>query len=327
MKIRLLPNHIEFDQLPNASLLDSALRAGVALPHGCANGACGLCKARKVDGDVVKLRAHDATLTSIERSQGVLLLCSYAAASDVLLEEIADPAAGVIEHQRIEARVRKVETLNDATLLLHLRTPRSTTFHYRAGHRALLTMSGGAARELPVASCPCDPMNLQFHVHADGDGDFFAAVRGARPSDVVTIAGPEGDFTFRESDGRRLVFVAHEHGFAPIKSLLEHALSLELPQRVDLAWFAAEPNGHYLDNYCRALADALDNVRYLPAAIPAAALQSADIEAALRPVLDACGQCDDADVYVAGPAHFIDVARDMFVARGLPGTRYFSEAR
>jgi CDP-4-dehydro-6-deoxyglucose reductase len=326
MKVRLLPNHVEFEQLPNASLLDSALRAGVALNHGCANGACGLCKARKVEGDAIRLHAHDATLTPLERSQGVLLLCSYAATSDLLLEEIADPSAGTIEHQRIEARVRTIEVLNDSTLLLHLRTPRSMTFRYHAGQHAHLTLGTGAARELPVASCPCDPMNLQFQVHAAADSPFFDAVRRARPADVVTIRGPAGDFTFRDSGARRVLFIAEGPGFAPIKSLLEHALSLELPQQVDVAWFADESGGHYLDNYCRALGDALDNVRYWPATLPENA-PAADVAAALRPMLDAGGGLDEADAYVAGSDRFIEAARGELSARGLPKERFYRETQ
>lgn len=323
MKIRLLPDHIEFDQLPNRSLLESALRAGLKLNHGCANGACGLCKVRKIEGDVIKVQAHDAILTPSERNQGVLLLCSYAAAGDVLLEEFTDTPPRVIARQRIETRVRKVEPLGAGTLILHVRTPRSSTFRYHAGQRARLALPHGLSRELAVASCPCEPMNLQFHVQADAERAFFDAVRGLRPSDPITLTGPEGDFTFHESNGRRLIFVAYEHGFAPIKSLLEHALSLELPQRVDIVWIAGRPDGHYLDNYCRSVSDALDNVTYWPLTL--ATPTPSELKLALRAVLESCVRLTECDVYLAAPENIASAAREIFVGAGLSSERYFSE--
>ncbi len=326
MKIRLLPDHVEFEQIPSASLLDSALRAGIQLNHGCANGACGLCRARRIDGDLIKIQNHDATLSALERDQGVFLLCSYAAGSDVLIEQIEDSAAAEIRPQTIETRVRKVETLAKNTLVLSLRTPRSMTFHYHAGQRAQLTLKTHLAADLSVASCPCDPMNLQFHVHRETDPDLFEALLHIRPTEPVVINGPQGDFILRESAGRRLVFLAFDDGFAPIKSLLEHALSQELPQNVELVWIASPMRGHYLDNYCRALADALDNVRYWPVTLP----ESSDVrhfETTLLPTLDGLGRLDDTDLYVAAPAMMIDSIRAKVIERGLPKERLILETR
>jgi len=38
------------------TILDVALRSGLALNYGCSNGNCGLCKARVVSGQVQKVR-------------------------------------------------------------------------------------------------------------------------------------------------------------------------------------------------------------------------------------------------------------------------------
>ena len=37
---------------PGESVLDAALRQGLALPYGCRNGACRSCKGRILEGDV-----------------------------------------------------------------------------------------------------------------------------------------------------------------------------------------------------------------------------------------------------------------------------------
>jgi CDP-4-dehydro-6-deoxyglucose reductase len=309
VKIRLLPGNLEFEQRPGESLLEAALRGGVTLDYSCASGTCGRCKARRVSGDFVKLRPHDATLSESERARGDLLLCSYAATGEAAIEIGAAADARSIPHQRIETRVRKLETLPGDVLLLHLRTPRSQTLDYLAGQCVTLTLADGGTRTLAVASCPCDPMNLQFHLRPADDPAFHARARALRNGDTVRVNGPEGAFTFSGHTAPSVTFIAVESGFAPIKSLLEHVLSLELPQRVQLIWRVRRADDLYLDNYCRALADALENFAYLP-------VITADVESALGAPLDQYATADG-EFYVAAPPAQASLLTDMLTKRGV----------
>ena len=78
----------------------------------------------------------------------------------------------------------------------------------------------------------------------------------------VMLSGPDGDFVLDTTSQRPLIFIAYETGFAPLKSLIEHAISLELTQPIHLYWAARHTDGHYLENHCRSWQDALDNFRY-----------------------------------------------------------------
>jgi CDP-4-dehydro-6-deoxyglucose reductase len=173
---------------------------------------------------------------------------------------------------------------------------------------------GGASAQLPIASCPCDDRNLQFQVVRDAENAFARHVFGSLKSgDAVTLFGPWGDFVLRAESPRSIVFVACDTGFAPIKSLLEHAMALELSERLYLYWLAARPNGHYLANLCRSWADALDNFTY----VPIAGEQSATLAlvrriSADRPDLNAL------DIYLAGPEAFIRTAVTTLREQGFP---------
>jgi CDP-4-dehydro-6-deoxyglucose reductase len=79
----------------------------------------------------------------------------------------------------------------------------------------------------------------------------------------VEVEGPFGEFVLDENSSRPVIFLAFGAGFAPIKSLVQHAMSLELAESMDLHWLA-DAAGHYQDNLCRAWADALDNFSYVP---------------------------------------------------------------
>jgi CDP-4-dehydro-6-deoxyglucose reductase len=106
------------------------------------------------------------------------------------------------------------------------------------------------------------------------------------------------------------VFIAWNEGFASIKSLLQHAMSIETAERIDLYW-AAPQRGHYQDNVCRAWADALDNLYYHP--LPADTSPADLIEALQSQNPDWGGS----DVYIAAPAAILDALKMAATERGL----------
>ena len=108
-------------------------------------------------------------------------------------------------------------------------------------------------------------MNLQFHIavnEQDPIANYLAD--SARANDLITLQGPTGSFILNENSPRALVFIAEGIGFASIKGLIEHAMALDTAERIYLFWSAADEDGAYLNNLCRAWNDALDNFEYRP---------------------------------------------------------------
>lgn len=313
MKIHLLPSQRSFDQAPNESLLDAALRAGVSLNYGCHSGSCGQCVARVVSGQVARIAHSDAVLPEHERARGSIFLCCYAATSDATLEVAETGNSADIPLQHLETRVRKLEPLTPQVLLLHLRASRSASLQFLAGQRARLDFGHGLVRELPIASCPCDNLNLQFHLF-NTDVELWARAQQLKGNEVIALDGPAGNFTFDDQSRRAAVFIAWGGGFAPIKSLLEHALSLDLGLPVFLFWLASDGQ-HYLHNYGRALADALDNVRYTP--LPVRAQAPIPIAEYANTLLQEFGAAADVDVYLAGPRVETELLKAELILRGV----------
>ena len=301
------------------SLLQAGLKAGLKLAYGCGNGTCGLCKARVISGDVAKIMPFDYPLSEAERLQGHTLLCAHSAASsEIVIETLEARGPGEIPEQEVEVRVRSAAPLAPDTLLVHLQTPRGSRLRFLAGQSA--TLFGGAngvdARATwPIASCPCDDRNLHFHVARD-PGDALAKMffDGAlKAGDSLTLWGPTGDFVLAEG-GRPLAFVACDHGYAPVKSLIEHAIAIDAAPTMSLDWLATRPDGHYHANQCRAWAAAFDGFRYAPhtAADPASGAS------ALVGAMAAALPLPRHEVYVAGPAAFVDAACAALAAAGVP---------
>jgi len=324
--VTVKPSNHEFFVEGNETILKASLRAGLTPSYGCGNGNCGLCKARIVSGQTKQILHSDYPLSTNERSQGYALLCSHTAVSDLVVEMIEAQSPDDIPPQEVVAKVRSVAPLNADIMLMHLQTPRTNRLRFLAGQRVTLNVTGSTTNfraDYPIASCPCDDRNLLFHIPRD-DADAFARrlFDGAiKANDPVSIFGPFGDFVLKKESTHDLVFVVCDTGFAPVKSLIEHAVAADLPGLQRLIWAATRPDGHYLENQCRAWADALETFSFTTLAAADAA--AAGVEAARR-VLEE-GELSHRDVYLVGPGEFVDAAASALRAGGLPAQQLIGE--
>jgi CDP-4-dehydro-6-deoxyglucose reductase len=325
-QVRLLPGGREFFVEGTDSILEAALRAGISLPYGCSDGSCGLCRARIVSGQSQPLRTASFKLSAEEQARGQVLLCCQAALTDLVIEAEQLVSARDIPRQQLVAKVQTVEFPQEDLAVLHLRTPASRRLRFLSGQRVHLDLGAGLTADHPVASCPCEERILQFHVRRR-DGDAFSAKVFTGLSDPVGVGveGPYGDFVLQEESERPLLFIAADDGFAPIKSLIEHALALDVAETVHLYWYGLRAQGRYLDNLCRAWADALDNFFYTPVTLQPAAhdagLSIPALTASLERLVQAHPDLAAFDVYLAGPRAFVDVTGDFLRRHGLTDGR------
>ncbi len=317
--VKVKPSGREFFVEGNETVLEAALRAGLAPSYGCRNGKCGLCKARIVSGRTQQVHHTDYPLSESERALGHTLLCSHTAVSDLEIEMLEASLPDDIPEQEIVARVRNAKPLGQDIMLLHLQTPRTSRLRFLAGQRVTLSVSGSTSTyrgDYPIASCPCDDRNLLFHVCRDADDPFACRLfDGAlNYNDPVSLFGPFGDFVLHKEATGDLAFVVCDAGFAPAKSLIENAVAADMPGMLSLVWAATTPDGHYLENQCRAWAAALDTFSY--ATVKAADPAAAGAAAAAR--LQQDEGFARREVYVAGPAGFVEAVSNALTAAGLP---------
>lgn len=327
--VTVLPSGHDFFIDGPDTLLEGALRAGVPLNYGCSGGNCGLCRAKIVNGQVKKTRHHDYVLTESEKAQGYVLLCSNTAVTDV---EIEAPVAGGVQdipYQQIAAKVKSITPLKHDMVLLHLQTPRNYRLRFLAGQSVTLQLGKSLSAELPVASCPCDERNLLFHVHRR-PGNLFSDYIFNRltNNEVVDIEGPQGEFILQEKTSRPLYFIAFDSGFAPIKSLIEHAMSLDEAEAIHLYWIGSTESDIYLPNVPRSWADAIDNFYYTVIVAGhdlshMTAMREEGVLDLLKGILNEHPEVTDGDIYIAGPESVSKLAEQFFRDLGLPKTRVF----
>lgn len=329
--VQLTPSKKVFTAEKTETLLEAALRSGIALQYSCNTGACGGCVGRLVSGKVRNTQHHDFKFSGEQQAHGQLLLCCYAADSDLEIE--AQEVGGVedIPLQQIQTKVEKLEHLQDDMVILHLRTPRSQTLRFLAGQHISLGIEGLQSRNKSLASCPCNAMNLQFHirrVHGDPFSEYVFTQ--LKTSQTVMIEGPWGSFTLDEASKRPIVFVAYETGFAPIKSIIEHTFALEAEQPIHLYWMVRQSDRPYLHNLCRSWLDAMDNFKFTPLqGEPVTGVSSWEDSAVPEldvPDMDRMGAAIVADypdlsgfdVYLTAPDSSMDRISQILQQHGLP---------
>jgi CDP-4-dehydro-6-deoxyglucose reductase, E3 len=308
--VKIIPSGREFFVEGNASLLESALKSGIHANFGCSSGNCGSCKARVVSGEVHKLRNYEYDLTESEKNLGYILMCSYTAITDLALEMSEATCVEDLPVQTILTKVEKTEVLNEDFVLLNLRTPKTNILRFMAGQFVTLQLNELKA-DFYIASCPCDGHNLQFHIRRNQTELVKQIFEGLPAKHLVSIDGPKGHFTMRESTNP-VLFLAWEQGFAPIKSMLEHAISIDTIESFNLEWFSATPNGHYLEKLCRSWSDALDNFNY-----HLTQTSEIDLKHHLKNRLKSMDyKTKDFYVYIVAPAFFIETVKPLLLEHG-----------
>ena len=324
-QVTLRPSGHQFVVEGHDTLLQAGMRAGLKLNYGCGNGSCGMCKVRVTAGEVVRTMPTDYALSEAEKAQGYVLACAHTAGSgEITLETLEATGPDDIPEQSIVTSVRALRPLAPDTMLLHLQTPRSRRLRFLAGQSVTLGLATGDDVHAlhPIASCPCDDRNLQFFIPRDDTDPVAVRLFGGalKVGDAVTVWGPNGRFVL--ADGPQpLVFAACDTGFAPVKSLIEHALSVDSAPSISLYWLATRPDGHFLANQCRAWSEALDTFEYSLSTHADAASGAGQMAAAMRADLFDI----DCVFYIAGPAPFLQTLCAELAAAGVPAAQVFTQ--
>lgn len=318
--ITFLPSGRTGEIEAHETVLDACLRGGLSPNYGCSNGNCGDCRARLKSGEIEKFSHHDYALSAAEKTNGTFLMCAHCALSDIEIEADVTRSPDDIPRQEIETRVKAIEHLDPQVIALHLQTPRSQRLRFVAGQSVTLSIGDDIQTSVAVASCPCDDRNLQFHIPLIPGNAFselvFSGSLASRAS--VKLSGPDkGEFYLDAQSERESVILSWHTGFAPVISLMEHMMSLEIEKEVQLYRFSPTPDHQYLSNLCRSWADAYDNIRVelMPDRLTLLSEVQA-CEGAFAGIAARYPNLSGHNIYVSGPPAFVKAARNVFIRSG-----------
>jgi CDP-4-dehydro-6-deoxyglucose reductase len=321
--VRLLPSRHDFITDKSETLLESALKSGLAVDYGCNNGKCGKCKSRLLSGKVEKTQHQDYVFSESEKAQGYILTCSNTALTDITLETEEAVSADDIPLQSINAKIKKIQIINDHVILMTVRPPRSQRLRFLAGQHVELSLDQYSddnqqplSAEYSIATCPCEPTTLDFHIPLKENNPFAHAIKhDVKVNDTITINGPHGHFVLDEDSPNSLIFIAWDTGFSAIKSLIENALSLDHADTIHLYWLTTHVEYHYLENQCRAWNDALDNFTYTH--IVCEPKTDSVVDSLMKHLHEENKHLLNYDIYISAPGHLNHLLKPLLISKGL----------
>jgi CDP-4-dehydro-6-deoxyglucose reductase/ferredoxin-NAD(P)+ reductase (naphthalene dioxygenase ferredoxin-specific) len=224
------------------TLLEAALEADIAYPHGCRSGRCGACKTRLLTGEVDLLPHTPFALTADEREQGLILACRAKPLSDIDVKWLAQAA---VSHPvvKMTAVVAAMGRLTHDILELRLRLTAPLT--YAAGQYARLGFPGLPTRDYSMAPSRCAD-ELVFHIREVAGGCVSASVaQVAQPGVAIQVEGPFGDAYLRENHTKPILAVGGGSGLAPILSIVSRAVESDMHQPIHLYFGARDSRDVY----------------------------------------------------------------------------------
>jgi CDP-4-dehydro-6-deoxyglucose reductase len=324
-KVKVQPSGHEFDVEEGESVLTAALRQNLVLPYGCRNGACGSCKGRIVEGRVDYGVYQRKALTEEEKAQGKALFCQAKPLTELVIEARTIGAARDIPIRTLPCRVQKMERLADDVMALHLRLPANERLQFLAGQYIEFLLKGGSRRSFSMGNAPHDDELIQLHVRHVAGGQFTDHVFGKmKERDILRLEGPLGTFFLREDSAKPIVLVASGTGFAPIKSIIEHALHKGVTRPMVLYWGGRRPKDLYMDALARQWP-----IEYVPVISEALPEDNWSGRAGFvhRAVMQDFPDLSGHQVYACGVPVMVDSARRDFTQQcKLPDEEFFADS-
>jgi CDP-4-dehydro-6-deoxyglucose reductase len=331
--VTLHPAERAFDVARDETILSAAIRAGVGMPYGCRDGACGTCKSRLKEGRVIHGAHQHKALSEAEEAEGFILTCCATPQTDCTVEARVVAGAGEYPITKLPGRVLSLEKPRPDVAILRIQLPANQPFRYRAGQYVEFILRDGARRSYSMANAPHNlgtPPAIELHLRHMPGGKFTDHVFGAmKERDILRMEGPFGSFFLREESDRPVVLLASGTGFAPIKALVEQMHHLGSIRPVRLYWGARRPADLYLHDWLDTARTLLPQLEYVPVvsdALPEDGWGGRTgfvHEAVMADLPDLSGH----QVYACGAPVMVEAARRDFVARcGLPEAEFYADS-
>ncbi len=311
------------------AILQAALDAGLTLPYGCRNGACGSCKGKVISGDIDHGHAQESALSEEDKAAGLALFCCATPRSDVSIECREVGSIKDIPVRTMPCRVQQLERLAPDVMALSLKLPVNERLLFLAGQYLEILLKDGKRRAFSLANAPHDDALLQLHIRLVPGGQFTEHVFAAmKERDILRFEGPHGSFTLREDSAKPIILLAGGTGFAPIKSIVEHAIHNQIARPMAVYWGARDRAGLYLPDLPPRWAAEHPHIQYQPVLSEPGAADAWTGRRGLvhRAVLEDYADLSGHQVYACGAPAMIDAARRDFTARGLPVEEFFADA-
>ncbi|NMM27521.1 MAG: CDP-6-deoxy-delta-3,4-glucoseen reductase [Glaciimonas sp.] len=317
-QVTVQPSGQQFSCDENDTVLTAAMQAGITLPYGCKNGACGSCKGKIVSGSAKHGAHQQKALSTEEEANGLALFCCATPLSDLVIEAHEVQSVGEFPVRKMPARIAALEKVSADVMLISLQLPANERLQYLAGQYIELMLRDGKRRSYSMANAPHADEKITLHVRHMPGGLFTDQLFGTlKERDILRFEGPLGTFFLREDSDKPIILLASGTGFAPIKAIIEHAAFIESKRPMTLYWGGRRPQDLYMHTLCEEWARTLPHFKYVPVVSEARAEDGWQGRSGLvhRAVIEDIPDLSSYQVYACGAPIMVDSAKRDFIAQ------------
>ena len=316
-----------FEAGEDERILDAALRQGIQHPYYCRNGACGSCKTTLVRGEVEMSEYRVTALNEAEHELNRILACRARAKTDCEVAFIPRDTVPRYWHPTSDTActVRNITKATHDIYVLKLAVDSGEPFIFTAGQYVEVSFAGLAPRGLSLANRPGDS-EIELHVRCVDGGELGGHVKNElKPGDAVTLVGPLGRAYLREVHNGAIVAVAGGIGLAPIKSIVDMALTAGLRQDIHVYLGFRDERDVYLEDHFRDLEQRAPNVRVSIVLSEASAATGRRTGMISDAIAEDLGPLRGPRAYLAGPPAMIDASLPVLQAIGVRRKNCFAD--
>ena len=202
-QINVAPSGHEFTCDTDDTVLAAALRAGIGLPYGCKNGACGSCKGKVVEGEFTHRPHQLRALSEAEQADGFALFCCVVPQSDLKIAAREVGGSSDYPVRKMPSRVAGLTKVTSDVAIVTLQLPANEALAYRAGQYIEFLLKDGKRRSYSIANAPSFDGPLELHIRHMPGGLFTDHVFNTmKERDILRFEGPLGTFFLREESAQ-----------------------------------------------------------------------------------------------------------------------------
>ena len=313
---------------PGETILEAALRAGIAFPYECRNGGCGRCKCTVLYGPIAQGPYQQSALSDADRAQGVALACSATPLADIEVEYVPLAPLGGIRPRVHAARVTAMRKASPDVMIVRLRVDGEPVRFY-AGQYINIMLDDGAARSFSFATAPHENDEIELQIRRIEGGRFTTHVfTRMQVGDTLSFEGPLGSFFLRDDSDKPIIFVAGATGFAPVKSMVVHAFHIGMKRRMILYWGVRSLADLYMPDLPRRWAAEHPNFTFVPVLSEPRPEDHWSGRTGLvhEAILSDFPNLGGYQIYACGSVKMVEAAHPAFSARGMQQDDCFSDA-
>jgi CDP-4-dehydro-6-deoxyglucose reductase len=214
--------------------------------------------------------------------------------------------------------------------VLYLSLPANERLQFLSGQYLEIIMRDGKRRAYSMANPPEDDAHIELHVRNMAGGAFTDYVfNKMKERDILRFEGPLGTFFLREDSDKPIIFLASGTGFAPIKSIVEHAFHIGVTRQMVMYWGARVRHELYMLDVAVKWQQEHDNFSFVPVLSEALPEDNWTGRTGFvhRAVLEDFPDLSGYQVYACGAPVMVEAAHADFTSqRKLPDDEFYSDA-